>query len=62
MVIGFLIRSEADWKEWRTRVSSVPGKPIINVSDFAPSLATPGGEREGAIDEVEVLDDDDDMM
>jgi cysteine protease ATG4 len=58
MLIGFLIQSEADWKQWRQLIASLPGKAIIHVADREPSMASPGIERESAIDEVETLDDD----
>ncbi|CAG9949450.1 unnamed protein product [Clonostachys rosea f. rosea IK726] len=60
MLVGFLIRSEDDWKDWKRCVKHVQGKAIIHVADHDPSL--PGGYgpegREGAIDEVEPLSDD----
>lgn len=64
MLIGFLIKSEEDWEDWRRSVKHVQGKAIIHVSDSDPSLvgaAVPEG-REGAIDEVEFLSDEDDDM
>ncbi|KAI1053444.1 hypothetical protein LB505_012187 [Fusarium chuoi] len=59
MLIGFLIRSEEDWKDWKRSVKHVQGKSIIHV---AQQNAVHGGSsegREGAIDEVETLSDDD---
>ncbi|KAL2009268.1 hypothetical protein VTN00DRAFT_7462 [Thermoascus crustaceus] len=57
MLIGFLIRDEHDWDDWKRRVSSVEGKPIVHISK-TELLFGPGQEREGALDEVEALDDD----
>jgi cysteine protease ATG4 len=58
MLIGFLIKDEDDWENWKQRVCSVPGKPIIHVSNDEASLFGPSSEREGAVDEVEALDED----
>ncbi|QSZ31968.1 hypothetical protein DSL72_001537 [Monilinia vaccinii-corymbosi] len=60
MLIAFLIRDENDWKEWRRAVKEVQGKGVIHVADQDPALYSLGGERDGAIDEVETFDDDDD--
>ncbi|KAB8293131.1 hypothetical protein EYC80_007484 [Monilinia laxa] len=60
MLIAFLIRDENDWKEWRRAVKEVQGKGVIHVADKDPALYGLGGERDGAIDEVEAFDDDDD--
>lgn len=62
MLIAFLIRDEEDWEDWRRGVACVQGKPIIHVADVMPCLgaAGAGGEREGAIDEVEAFDDTED--
>ncbi|KAH8661351.1 putative cysteine protease atg4 [Tricladium varicosporioides] len=60
MLIAFLIRDEADWKAWRQAVQEVQGKVIIHVADRDPALHGLGGERDGAIDEVETFDDEDD--
>jgi cysteine protease ATG4 len=58
MLIGFLIRDEADWVDWRERVKSTPGKPIIHiVASGAQSVE--GHGRKEALDEVEALDDSD---
>ncbi|KAL7945259.1 hypothetical protein V8C42DRAFT_325034 [Trichoderma barbatum] len=59
MLIGFLIRTESDWSEWRRSVESVQGKTIIHVADHEPTLYSSEG-RDGAVDEVEILSDDDD--
>ena len=62
MLIGFLVKNEGDWEDWRKGVACVQGKPIIHVADVAPTLgvAGVGGEREEAIDEVEAFDDTED--
>ncbi|KAM0478311.1 hypothetical protein ACHAPX_005501 [Trichoderma viride] len=60
MLIGFLIRTESDWTEWRQCVENVQGKNIIHVADHEPVLYS-GEGRDGAVDEVELLSDDDDM-
>jgi cysteine protease ATG4 len=60
MLIGFLIRSEEDWADWRRCVKHVQGKTIIHIADRNPMLPGASEGREGAIDEVETLSDDDD--
>lgn len=59
MLIGFLIRSKEDWVEWRRCVKHVQGKAVIHVADRDPMLQSVAEGREGAIDEVETLSDDD---
>ncbi|EED14163.1 autophagy cysteine endopeptidase Atg4, putative [Talaromyces stipitatus ATCC 10500] len=62
MLVGFLIRDENDWMDWKRRItSSRPenGKAIIHIVD-TKNVPTPTMEREAALDEVEVLDDDED--
>lgn len=58
MLIGFLIRDDDDWRDWKERVRRDGCKPIIHVFDQSPSLAATGPGREEALDEVEALDDD----
>ncbi|EER37743.1 cysteine protease atg4 [Histoplasma capsulatum H143] len=65
MLIGFLIRDEDDWNSWKRSVHNRAmigtGKAIIHVFDKEKSpFGGHGPEREGAVDEVEALDDDDD--
>ncbi|TVY21950.1 putative cysteine protease atg4 [Lachnellula arida] len=60
MLIAFLIRDENDWKDWRQAVQEVQGKAVIHVADQDPAGLGLGGERHGAIDEVETFDDEDD--
>lgn len=56
MLIGFLIRDEEDWKDWRRSVKHVQGKNIIHVSDRDPVAMF--SERGGAMDQIEALSDD----
>lgn len=60
MLIGFLIKDEADWDDWKMRVRQVKGKPIVNVWEKEPPVPGETVERESAVDEVETFDDDDD--
>lgn len=61
MLLAFLIKDEADWKEWRRGVSEVQGKKVINVADSEPNVhGHTGGPRDDAIAEVEAFDDDSD--
>lgn len=64
MLIGFLIKDEEDWKDWKKRVADVPGgKTIVHVSEKEPShSAGRNVERPGAIDEVETFDTEDDEL
>lgn len=55
MLIGFFIRDEEDWKDWRRSVKHVQGKTIIHVSDQNPLAHI--DER---VDQVEAMSDDDD--
>lgn len=59
MLIAFLIRDEADWKNWRDAVSHVQGKAVVNVADGDSALHGHGAGRESAVDDVETFDDDD---
>lgn len=59
MLIGFLIRDDDDWDNWKSSVKHVQGKAIITVSAHDPARGEAAG-RQGAIDEVETLSDDDD--
>jgi len=60
MLIGFLIRDEADWEDWKRRLKEVKGKAIVNVYDKEPPVPGETKERKEAIDEVETFDDDED--
>ena len=58
MLIGFLIRDESDWEDWKRRIREVKGKGIVQVYEREPP--NPGAkERKEAVDEVETFDDDD---
>jgi cysteine protease ATG4 len=59
MLIGFLIRSEDDWQDWKRRVKHVQGKSIIHIAERNAVLGGSNEGRESAIDEVETLSDDD---
>jgi len=56
MLMGFLIRGEADWQSWRQGISSISGKTIIHVADREVLHHRLSTERDGAIDEVETFD------
>lgn len=58
MLIGFLIRDEDDWRDWKERVRCGTHKPIVHIFDRGPSMFERGPGREEALDEVEALDDD----
>lgn len=60
MLLGFLINTEDEWHSWRSAIASLPGKAIIHIADKYPSDFGSGGEREGAVDEVESFDGDED--
>lgn len=58
MLIGFLIRHEEDWAEWKGAILSAPGKAIIHIADKEPVALGISGERDEAIDDVESFDGD----
>ena len=71
MLIAFLIKDEDDWKDWRSRISHSHhptqaneggrAKAVIHIADKEPAnLPGKGCERAGALDEVEILSDEDD--
>lgn len=63
MLLGFLIRDIDDWKQWRKAVTAVQGgggKPVVRVGDIEPGELPEGGERPGAVDDVETFDDEED--
>ncbi|THC91435.1 hypothetical protein EYZ11_009102 [Aspergillus tanneri] len=55
MLIGFLIKDENDWLDWKARVAAVHGTPIIHVLTEGGTGYCQG--RVEALDEVESLDD-----
>ena len=59
MLIAFFIKDEVDWKDWRESITKVSGKPVVHVADTEPSLHCHGAERASAVDDVEILDDED---
>lgn len=59
MLMGFLIRDEADWQDWKRRLKEVKGKAIINVYEKEPPVPGQTTERKEAVDEVETFDDED---
>lgn len=59
MLIGFLIKDEADWEDWKRRLKEVKGKAIVNVYDKEPPVPGETKERKEAVDEVETFDDED---
>lgn len=74
MLLGFLIRDEHDWEDWKRRIADVDardnskgsgsgsgnGKPIVRVYAKAPPGNGQTTEREGAVDEVQTFDDTED--
>ncbi|EXJ89758.1 autophagy-like protein 4 [Capronia epimyces CBS 606.96] len=60
MLIGFLIKDDADWEDWKRRIREVKGKAIVNVFDKEPPVPGETKERKEAVDEVETFDDEDD--
>ncbi|KAF1843810.1 autophagy-related protein-like protein 4 [Cucurbitaria berberidis CBS 394.84] len=56
MLLAFLVTSEEDYENWKEGVRSVQGKCVVHVQDAEP--APRGQEREGAVDEVESLDEE----
>lgn len=60
MLVGFLIKDEDDWIDWKERITSLGknngGKAIVHIFN-TETVTTPSTEREGALDEVEALDD-----
>lgn len=60
MLMGFLIRDEADWDDFKQRVNDVRGKKIVNIYAKEPPLPGQHSERKEAVDEVETFDDEED--
>lgn len=60
MLIGFLIKDEADWEDWKTRLTEVKGKPIVHIYERQPPIPGEPKERKEAVDEVETFDDEED--
>lgn len=60
MLMGFLIKDEEDWEDWKRRLSEVRGKKIVNVYPKEPPVPGQNTERKEAVDEVETFDDEED--
>ena len=58
MLIGFLIKDKRVWDSWRGAISEANGKPVVHVADTEPTLHCQSTERASAVDDVEILDDD----
>ncbi|KIW87399.1 uncharacterized protein Z519_12035 [Cladophialophora bantiana CBS 173.52] len=59
MLIGFLIKDEQDWEDWKRRIKEVKGKAIVSVFDKEPPVPGETKERKEAVDEVQTFDDED---
>ena len=59
MLIAFLIKDEEDWKSWRRAIGTASGKPVVHVADEEPLLLEHSALRQSAVDDVEILDDED---
>lgn len=55
MLLGFLIRDEDDWEDWKKSVKHVQGKAVIHVTDADPLNAGSMSGHRNIIDEVESL-------
>jgi cysteine protease ATG4 len=60
MLIGFLIRHEGDWHDWKNRLCAINGMAPVTVSEHLRHERGFSTERASAIDEVESLSDGDD--
>ena len=60
MLMGFLIRDENDWEDFKRRVNEVRGKKIVNVYAREPPVPGQTAERKEAVDEVATFDDEED--
>lgn len=58
MLIGFLIKDDADWADWKARIQSTTVKPVVHLITGEPPIDAGQGRKE-ALDEVEVLDSSD---
>ena len=59
MLIGFLIKSHDDWRDWRSHVEAGEQKPIFNFGDHEPVYADPT-TQESSVDLVVTFDDESD--
>ena len=62
MLIGYLIRDEDDWRDWRRRITMTQGKSIVNIADTETIYRGQSQERASALDEVETFDEDEDTF
>lgn len=60
MLMGFLIRDENDWEDFKRCINEVRGKKIVNVYAREPPVPGQTVERKEAVDEVETFDDEED--
>jgi cysteine protease ATG4 len=58
MLIGFLIKDESDWDDFKRRLRETKGKAIVNVFEKEPPVPGETKEREEAVDEVLSFDDE----
>ncbi|OCT47666.1 putative cysteine protease atg4 [Cladophialophora carrionii] len=58
MLIGFLIKDEDDWEDWKRRLKETKGKAIVHVLDKEPPVPGESRERKEAVDEVVSFDDE----
>ena len=59
MLVGFLIKDEDDWNDWKKRLAEVKGKGIIHIHDKEPPVPGQTKERKEAVNEVETFDSED---
>jgi cysteine protease ATG4 len=59
MLIGFLIKDEKDWEDWKRRLKETKGKAIVNIFAKEPPVPGETKERKEAVDEVLSFDDED---
>ncbi len=59
MLIGFLIKDQDDWRQWRKHVSEGAGKQIFTITDHEPAFLD-HIEQENAVDQVVTFDDESD--
>ena len=59
MLIGFLVKDENDWEDWKRRLKESKGKAIVNVFEKEPPVPGETRERKEAVDEVVSFDDED---
>ena len=58
MLLGFLIRDQTEWIEWRKAIEASPGKAVVHIADTEPALYGQDVERRTALAEVETFDDE----